>query len=163
MSTITIRKTFKIAGVPVDVTSFGIGIIRSDTSEVIVASNTAMTRTGTGVYEYTFTPPTSGLTYAITYTVVYAGQTISLPDTYVDTGIEAVPLPALTGDTLVDTLASLQTERLRVSRAGPKPSYSLHGHTVKWAEYLDYLDKRILALRVEIAQSAPWEEVGVGY
>ena len=74
-----------------------------------------------------------------------------------------ITMPALTGDVLVDTLNALLAERLAVARDGPKVSYSLHGHTVSWTAYLDSLDKRILALRREIAQTEPWEEIGFGF
>jgi len=163
MSTITIRKTFKLAGVAVDVTSFTLSVIRADTGAVVAAAGTAMTHAGTGLYEYAFTAPAANLTYTISYTIIYAGQTLVLPDTYTDTSTESIALPDLTGDDLVDTLNSLIIQRLQVAREGPKPSYSLHGHKVDWTQYLDYLDKRIMALRKEIAMTTPLEEVGYGF
>ncbi len=72
-----------------------------------------------------------------------------------------VPLPELTGDVTADTLAALEVQRLNIARGTPKPSYTVGSHRVSWAEYLKYLDTRIAELRKEIAQSAPWEEIGV--
>jgi hypothetical protein len=80
----------------------------------------------------------------------------------VDSAEEVIPMPALTGDDLVDTYNSLMVERLRVARAGPKVTYRLHGHEVLWTAYLGSLDKRIMALRREIAAAMPIEELGYG-
>lgn len=160
MADITLRKVFKVAGVATDVTSFTLGVTRTDTNGVVVASGTAMTRVSTGTYEYSLTPPASGLTYSITYVAVYQSQTFTFTDTYVDTGEDEIPLPALTGDATYDTLQSLQIERLRVARAGPKVTYSLHNHRVDWNAYMKELDARILALRVELAQRDLVEFVG---
>ncbi len=77
-----------------------------------------------------------------------------------DTG-EGFP-PVLTGNILVDTLNSLRTQRLAVLQAGPKPSYSVDGHSVKWEEYLEYLDEAIWQVYQEISQQNPFEVINFG-
>ena len=161
MSTATIRKTFEVVGVRTDVTSFTLGIVRADTGAVVVAAGTAMTNTATGVYEYTFT--TTGVDYTASFVAVYGGNAISWTETISTDVEETIPLPALTGDYLIDTINSLLCERLRLARNGPHPSYSVHGHNFAWTAYLTYLDKRIEALRKELAQTLPWEEIGVAF
>lgn len=166
MSTVTVRKTFYVNGVATAVTSFTLGVTRSDGGAIVVATGTAMTAVSgeTGTYEYTFTAPAASLTYHLSFVITAAdGNVYNLTDSFEDEGNEDVPLPALTGDNLVDTFNSLIVERLRVSRAGSRPNYSLHGHRVDFASYLKYLDDRIMALRREIAAANPWEEIGVGY
>jgi hypothetical protein len=167
---VTIRQTWSVMGVPTAVTSFvlaneagTIGVMRNDTLGMVVASGTAMTSVGTGVYEYTFTPPAAGLTYTAYYTITMTtGAVWHLQDTIHDTSEDSIPMPDLTGDDLVDTLNSLIVERLRVVRGGPKPGYSISGHRVDWNAYLSILDQRILALRKELAMVSPVEEIGIG-
>lgn len=170
MSTITVRQRWNVNGVPTDVTSFvladptdSFGIVRADTNEVVVASGTAMTWVATGQYEYSFTAPAPGLTYTAYYRVTAAdGNVYQLQDQISDTTEESVPMPDLTGNVTQDTLNALLVERLRVARAGPKPGYSLHGHAVAWTDYLAELDRRILNVRIQLAQEGAWEEVGIG-
>jgi hypothetical protein len=57
-----IRKTFRVEGVPTNVTSATLsdptntfGVKRNDTNAVVVANNTAMTQVATGTYQYEFT------------------------------------------------------------------------------------------------------------
>jgi len=82
MSTVTIRRTFKVNGVLTDVTSAKLsdatgayGVKRNDTDAVVVADGTDMTRTATGTYEYTFTEPASDLSYTAWVEFVYQGRT----------------------------------------------------------------------------------------
>jgi hypothetical protein len=80
---ITFRKSFKKAGVltnpnSVKLSSSGgiYGVKRDDTDAVVVADDTAMTNVSTGVYEYTFDEPTTGLTYTAALEVIAeAGDT----------------------------------------------------------------------------------------
>lgn len=160
---ITVTKTFKVDGTPTDVTSFTIGVLRADTGAVVVAAATAMDHDGTGIYSYSWEEPTSGISYTVTFTVVYGGDTTTWEETVEGSSSDTIPLPVLTGDNLVDTFNSLIVERLRVSRAGPKISYQVHGHRVDWNQYLKYLDERILQLRKEIAAATPVEEIGMIY
>jgi len=160
---ITVRKTFSVDGTPTDVTSFTIGVLRADTGATVVAAGTDMTHSGTGVYTYSFDEPTIELTYTVTYAVTYNSITTTWEETVEGSVEKQIVMPELTGDDLVDTLNSLVIERLRVARAGPKPSYTLHGHRVEWTEYLKYLDDRIMALRREIAMASPVEEIGLGW
>ena len=160
---ITVRKTFSVDGTPTDVTSFTIGVLRADTGATVVAAGTAMTHSGTGVYTYSFDEPTTGLTYTVTYAATYNSITTTWEETVEGSAQEQIVMPELTGDDLVDTLNSLVIERLRVARAGPKPSYRLHSHEVDWSTYLKYLDDRIMALRREIAMASPVEEIGLGW
>jgi len=51
------------------------GVKRDDTDAVVVADGTAMTRTATGKYEYTFTEPAAGLSYTGYVEFVYDGNT----------------------------------------------------------------------------------------
>ena len=154
-----IRKTISIDGTPTDMTSVTIGVNRTDPNAVVVASGTPMTHAGTGVYELTFTEPTPGLQYNVYYTIVNGTTSYSLSDVVSSTSVEVIDLPPITGDYLLDTYNSLVVERLRLARNGPKPSYSVHGHLIHWNEYLAGIDKRIMNLRVEMAQIAPWEIV----
>jgi len=84
MSTVTIRETFTIDSVLTDVTSVTLnnsggtaGVIRNDTSAVVVAAGTAVPKVSTGVYEYTFTEPAgeTGLTYTYWVEWEYGGET----------------------------------------------------------------------------------------
>lgn len=163
MSTVTVYKSHSIDGVLTNATTFTLGVVRADTGAVVVAAGTAMTNTATGKYQYAFTEPAANLTYTVSYSLTYAGNTTAWEESVGGTVTDAVPLPDLTGDTLVDTLNSLLIERLQIIRAGPKPTYSLHGHLVKWDEYLSNLDQRILAIRREIAASSPVEVIGVAW
>jgi len=160
---ITVAKTCEIDGVRTDVTTFTIGVVRTDTGAVVTAAGTAMTKTATGTYEHSFEQPSTGLTYTATFSLVYGGRTIAWEESITGDVGETIPLPALTGDYLIDTINSLLCERLRLARNGPHPSYSVHGHKFSWTEYLKYLDSRIEALRKELAQTLPWEEIGVAF
>jgi hypothetical protein len=79
----TIEKRFyDITGALTDVTSVVFsdagatyGVKRTDTSTSVVAVNTALAHISTGVYAYTFTDPTSDLTYAYSLKIVYGGVT----------------------------------------------------------------------------------------
>jgi len=69
---------------PTDVTSVILsdptdtyGVKRDDTDASVVAAGTAMTKTATGVYEYSFTAPASGLDYTYYVEWVYDGETHS--------------------------------------------------------------------------------------
>lgn len=86
---ITISRTFSIDGVLTDMTSVvlsdpesAFGIKRNDTGEIIAADGTAMTKTATGTYEYSFSEPESNLTYTYSMEVVYAGETYYFTDTF---------------------------------------------------------------------------------
>ena len=84
MSTVTIREVFAVDNTLTDVTSVVLsneagtaGVIRNDTSAVIVADSTVVPNVGTGVYEYTFTEPSGAVDLTYTYYVewVYGGET----------------------------------------------------------------------------------------
>ncbi len=96
----TIKKVFKIAGVPANMTSVvfsdpsgSYGVKRNDTGAVVVADGTALTNTGVGVYEYTFADPANDLTYTYYIEFVYNGQTFRISGSL--TGPASVP--AITG------------------------------------------------------------------
>lgn len=74
MSTLTIRRTWKVEGVLTDVTSATISVVRDDTGASVV-STVAMTKISTGTYEHSFTEPVAGLDYTATVIVVYDGDT----------------------------------------------------------------------------------------
>lgn len=87
----TISQTFKVGGVLTNATSAKLsdptgtyGIRRNDTLATVVADNTAMTNSSTGVYQYTFTA-LDGVTYTAYIEFVYDGDTI-----YVEFDIPAV-------------------------------------------------------------------------
>lgn len=74
-----IRKTFKVGGVPTNVTSAllsdptgAFGVKRNDTDAVVVADGTAMTNVSTGVYEYEFADVV-GVAYTAYVEMTYAG------------------------------------------------------------------------------------------
>lgn len=76
-----IRKTFKVDGVPTNVTSATLsdptntfGVKRNDTNAVVVANNTAMTQVATGTYQYEFTD-VIGVAYTGYVEFVYEGAT----------------------------------------------------------------------------------------
>ena len=88
MSSTTISHTFKVNGIAVNVTTAKLsssdsvyGVKRTDTSAVVVADNTAMVNTGTGVYSYTFTDPAFDLTYQYSIEIVYNGNTYYMVET----------------------------------------------------------------------------------
>lgn len=83
MATRTIRRSWKVDGVPTNPTSMKLsnepatyGVKRDDNDAVIVADDTAMVWVSTGTYEYTFTEPSGyGGPYTAWVEVVYAGST----------------------------------------------------------------------------------------
>jgi hypothetical protein len=50
---------------------------------------------------------------------------------------------------------------LAIESAAPKPSYSLHGHSVDWDEYRQSLIRAMADLRQQLSQGLPWEGVSV--
>lgn len=60
-------------------------------------------------------------------------------------------------DDLIATRDALVAQRLAVIQAGPKPSYSVHGHQYDWTAYLRYLGEEITTINKQIAQSQPFE------
>src|SRR6185312_13133306 len=82
MSTLTLRKTWNVDGIPTDPTSIVLrdptaayGVKRDDTGAIVVAAGAAMTHVATGVYEYTVDVADPGTTYTAWIEVVYAGET----------------------------------------------------------------------------------------
>lgn len=82
MATRTIRRTWMVDEVLTDVTSAVLsdatgtyGIKKNSDSSVIVADGTAMTHSGTGIYEYSFVEPEEGVAYTAWIEIVYNGQT----------------------------------------------------------------------------------------
>lgn len=87
MATRLISKTWKVGGVLTDVTSAKLsdptgtyGVKRNDTDAVVVADNTAMTKTATGTYEYSFTD-VEGVAYTAYVEIVYSGATYRFEET----------------------------------------------------------------------------------
>jgi hypothetical protein len=81
-TTKVIRFAHRIAGVLTDATSVTLnddtatyGVRRVDTGAVVVAAGTAFTHDGTGLYSYTLTGLTAGVTYQFSVEKVYAGET----------------------------------------------------------------------------------------
>ena len=104
----TINKTFRLDDTLTDMTTVKLsdstgtyGVKRNDTDAVVVADGTAMTKSSTGVYTYTFTDPADDLTYTYVLEVVYGGETYHISDTF--TGPSALDTYALT------TLAKVKT------------------------------------------------------
>ena len=82
MSSRKIRIVWKVEDTATDATSAVLsdttgtyGVKRNDTDAVVVADGTAMTKVGTGTYEYSFDEPASGLSYTAYAEIVYEGQT----------------------------------------------------------------------------------------
>jgi len=76
-----VRKTFKVDGVPTNVTTAKLsdptgtyGVKRNDTNAVVVADNTSMTLVSTGTYQYEFTD-LPGVAYTAYVEFVYDGAT----------------------------------------------------------------------------------------
>lgn len=79
---ITLHGTWRVGEVLTDVTSMKLsdptatyGVKRDDTQAVVVADDTAMAKTSTGIYAYTFDEPAAGLTYTYWLEIVYDGET----------------------------------------------------------------------------------------
>jgi len=53
-----------------------IGIIRNDTSAVVIAAGTVTVNSATGTYTYTFTPPAENVFYTIYFKVIASGSTV---------------------------------------------------------------------------------------
>ena len=49
--------------------------------------------------------------------------------------------------------------RLAETLASPKPSYTVHGHSVSWTEYQKMLFDQIEKINQQIAQGTPFEFV----
>lgn len=158
MENITLRKTFTVGGVPTNVTSFLVTVVRNDTQQVIVPE-TAMTNVNTGIYSLSFMPPAWGLQYTASYVVTFNGQEIIWADTFNGNAEEIIPFPPLTGHVLWDTLQSLLFQRIQLIRKGPQIDFSVHGHTFYLTRFMEHLDKSILHLRLELAQAEPYEIV----
>ena len=82
MAEATIISKWYVDNVLTDVTSMvlsdptaAFGVERTDTSAVVVADATAMTKIATGIYRHRFTEPAQGLTYRYWVETVYDGAT----------------------------------------------------------------------------------------
>lgn len=82
MSVSTVEHKFFVGGVSVDPTSVILrdktdtfGVLRTDTSAVVVASGTPMVDVGDDWYSYSWTDPADGLTFKYVVEVVYNGTT----------------------------------------------------------------------------------------
>lgn len=82
MSVLTLNESFKIDDEYIAVTSVKLsdptgsyGVIRNDTSAVVVADSTAMTEESTGQYTYSFEQPADSLTYTYWVEWIYGGET----------------------------------------------------------------------------------------
>jgi len=82
MAKINLTKTCKVNGALVDADSVVLsdrtgtyGVKRDDTDAVVVAAGTAMTKTGTGIYTYSFDEPAPDLNYTYVVKWVYNGTT----------------------------------------------------------------------------------------
>lgn len=80
MSTTIIYAEFAPGGVLTDATTAKLsdatgtyGVKRNDTSAVVVADGTDMTRAGTGVYSYSLTDPAADLIYTVAVEFMYGG------------------------------------------------------------------------------------------
>lgn len=87
MSTIT--KTFRFNLVLTNMTSVKLsditgtfGIKRNDTDAVVVADNTTMTNSSTGVYTHTFADPANDLVYTYALEYVFQGETYHVEETF---------------------------------------------------------------------------------
>ena len=111
MSTITFRN--KKDGVLYDPSSIVLsasdssyGVKRNDTDAVVVVDGTAMTKSATGVYTYTFTDPADDLTYTYSAEIVEnAGETASFFAFQLD-GPESAAEPTSDHRYSINTLAS---------------------------------------------------------
>lgn len=143
---LTITKEFRLGGVLFDPTSVTLcdptgafGIQRSDTAEMVVEADTAMTKSSVGVYIYTFSNPTYNAPYE--YWIKYVHQGITSYSEFTLTG------PAQTG---AATATLLDIRRQFVKECG---DYSLivngdlttcvdNGADVYLNRAQRYLDKR---------------------
>ncbi len=95
MSTTTFNLANDINGSLADADAVTIGIVRTDTSAVVVAPGTAVTHTGTGTYTYTVTDPAYGLTYVATWAVTIQGETYTVAQTKAGTAMPGTTYLAL--------------------------------------------------------------------
>jgi len=154
----TIRKVFKVNSVPTAVTSFAFAVTRADTGAAISGTTT---NPATGVYEFTFTQPAPSLVYDVVYTIVYNGDTITLPDTVVDVG-NYTPAP-LEWPFGFRTILSQMLALVAQITLSPNPTYSVHGHSYQKGEYLEILGRQIEQFTKLNAQAHPFEIVSGGY
>lgn len=158
---IQLQKTYSVANVLTDVTSWTVSVARNDTNAVISSGN--MTHAGTGVYTYAFDEPQLGLTYAVSYVVTPSGgNPISFSDIVTGNSSTTFNGPTLTGDPLIDSYNTLLSLRLYVLSQGPSPDYVVHGHALKMVDYMKYLDQSIMQLLKEIGQRDCFEQVSLG-
>jgi hypothetical protein len=101
MATATITRTWKVDGVLTDVTTALLsdptgtyGLKRDDTGATVVADGTAMTKSATGTYTYTFTDLEDGVAYTAWVEFVYAGQTYHVEHDIEATTAATVPTVA---------------------------------------------------------------------
>jgi len=90
---VTARFTFKVAGVLTDATSVVLsdpsgtyGIRKVRTGEIVVAANTEMTKTLTGIYEHDFTVDANNIQYQFYVKCVYNGEAHYFETLYKATG-----------------------------------------------------------------------------
>jgi hypothetical protein len=150
-------------GVPASVYAFTVELVCNETGAVVLPAGTPMKPLTPGVYEYQYTPPAPGLTYTANYSVQATAEEDAMTYSHQcrGDGEWRPPKPRYTGRWLEDSLAWLKWQRLTLLMAGFQVNYECHGHNFAKQDYMDYLDRAIMCLHVEIAQATIVEEISV--
>lgn len=158
MSTLTVRKTWNVNGIPTNPTSMTLGIVEDDNQAVILAPGTAMTQVAAGVYEYTLATVAGNTTYTCTIVVAYNGETY----TFVVVAVPEVVPASIEWPHGFRTILNQLMALAALITLNPNPTYTVRGHAYKKGEYLEILGRQIEQFTKLNAQAHPFEIVSRG-
>ena len=135
--------TWTVGGTPTNATSVKFsdptdtyGLIRTDTSAIVIANDVSMTNTGPGVYSYTFTDPASNLDYDYWLEVVYGLNTyhfhLQAPGLDVEATVTLLPY-TFTSQEEIERIYSTLAVNLRVDDLSTNNKTNLFNELVNLA------------------------------
>ena len=116
------------------------GVKRTDTNAIVVAVNTALTRVAAGIYEYSMTEPTSGLTYHYFIKYVADGATRFVERTA--SGSSSSTSQA----TIVDDVSAVLEDDSNAIFADADIIYNLHKAVTEVSPFVPYQSKEAVTL-----------------
>lgn len=153
MSTTTIVQIWNIGSpaIPTDLDApptLATNLIRTDTSAIVVASGTTLTRTAVGTYTLSFADPAQGLTYTYSVAFVYLGNTYTLSFT------KSSPLPGIYDVNLSEAVTMLENAAFRSSASQLSRFYQAIQISLDELLRLTYCNKLTTTLNTVIGQSS---------
>jgi hypothetical protein len=148
-------------GVPASVYAFTVELVCNETGAVALPAGTPMKPLTPGVYEYQYTPPAPGLTYTANYSVQATAEEDAMTYSHQcrGDGEWRPPKPRYTGRWLEDTLHWALWQRQALLMSGFQCNHSIHGHVFHVQDYMDYLNRTVMQLRVELAEAEIVEQI----